>query len=92
MVWCSDADGIDVFTLEQFADIGVTLETVALVLAFADGLLEDVAVRVAEGDKANARNFLELLDMGFAAAIQADDREPNIGICTQHASLVDGRG
>jgi hypothetical protein len=91
MVWRCDADGIQVLALEQITDIGVTPETVALVLAFADGLIKNVAVRVAEGDEANARNFLELLDMGFTAAIQTNDSEPNIGICTQHARLADGR-
>jgi hypothetical protein len=91
MVWRGDADGIDVFALEQFPDIAVTLETVALVLAFANRLIKDVVVRVAEGNEADARNLLELLDMVFAAAIQTNDSDPNVGVCTQDPSLADGR-
>jgi hypothetical protein len=87
-----DADDVEVFFLEEFADVAEGFDggsgfggTVGggffgIFLNAREAFAHDIFVHVAKGDHAGAGGFAEAIDVGFAAAVEADGGDADVAV------------
>ncbi len=73
MVWRGEGHRVNVLILEQLANVGIAFDRLAVVLAFLDLLVQDVAVHVTQGHEARAFDFGQALNVGLAAPVKTND-------------------
>src|SRR6266404_4186359 len=82
MVGRGEGNDIDIFIFEQLANIGISFDLPTLVLPSLQLFIEDVAVHVAQRHQPRTFDLGHLVQMVFAASIEADDSVADIRICS----------
>jgi hypothetical protein len=78
--WFGDGDDINIFILEQLADVGVTLDRLAGIGALFGFPLQNLPVHITKGDQANPVEFAKPFDVIAAPAAKADDGHTDVAI------------
>jgi hypothetical protein len=73
-----DADGIDVLRFTQFPIVAVGRDLGSSLLDLGLGAGQHLRVAIAEGDEAGAFRAEHGIDMGHAAAVEADDSDAQL--------------
>ncbi len=85
-----NSDGVEIGCGEELANVGKFFYNDALFGEIGGGAIEHSGVGVADGDDAYAFDFAEATEVIFAATVEADDGDPNIGMGADH--LAPGAG
>ena len=75
-----DGDRVEVGRGEELANVGEFFYRDALFGEIGGGALEDGGVGVADGDDAYAFDFAEAAEVVFAATVEADDGDADVGL------------
>ena len=82
VVWGGDDKGVDVFAVEDFANVGIALDVgvggTILLLELGKAVSQDLAVRVAEGDDLDALQAMETAYVAPALAAYAGNGEADL--------------
>ena len=80
MIWRGEGDHIDVLVLEQFSNVGITLDFLARALAARNASFEDFAIDIAQGNQSHALEATQVLDMTLAASVKPNDGAANVTV------------
>jgi len=93
MIGGGDGDRVEVRRGEELANVGEFFYRDALFGEIGGGAIEYGGVAIANRDDADAFDFTEAAQVVFAAAVESDDRDTDVGIRTHHlAPRASGEG
>ena len=84
MIGRGNGNRIDIFALQQFANIGVSGHCCAVLRAPLDPGIEHGAVNVAQGRQAHAGDFAPFFNVVLPAPVESDHRHANVLIGPGH--------
>ena len=92
MIWGGKGHDIDVLVLEQFSNVGVTLDFLARAVTARDASFEDFAIDIAQGNQPHALDSTQVLDMTLAAPVESNNSAADVAIRADNANRSGGLG